>query len=95
MAGIITPRSARPFVGMDIGHAPPTPSRPSHAEAAPVEIAAVTALIRRVGLMRAQRILGIDRHTMDRVRGGLPVHRGTMMCVRAGLAQSTPSEPQP
>jgi hypothetical protein len=59
------------------------------------EIAAVTALIRRVGLMRAQRILGIGRHTMDRVRGGLPVHRGTMMCVRAGLAQSTPSEPKP
>ena len=75
---------------MDTGHAPPTPSRPSHSTASPAEAAAVTALIHRVGLMHAQRTLGGDRHTMDRVRGGLPVHRGTMMCVRAGLAaQST------
>jgi hypothetical protein len=44
-----------------------------------------------VGLVRAQRTLGIDRHTMDRVRGCLPVHRGTMMCVRDGLAR----EPTP
>lgn len=78
---------------MDTGHAP-TPSRPSHLAATPAEIAAVTGLLRRVGLVQAQRILGIDRHTLDRVRGGLPVHRGTMMCVRAGLAQSGPSEAQ-
>jgi len=77
---------------MDIGHAP-TPSRPSHATASPAEIAAVNALIRRAGLTRAQRTLGLDRHTLDRVRGGLAVHRGTMMCVRAGLAADR--EPQP
>lgn len=77
---------------MDIGHAP-TPSRPSHATATPAEITAVTGLICRVGFIRAQRTLGIDRHTMDRVRGGLPVHRGTMMCVRAGLAADRETTP--
>jgi hypothetical protein len=77
--------------GMDIGHAPPTPSRPSHATASPDEIAAVTHLIRGVGFLRACARLGIDRHTLDRVRGGLPVHRGTMMVVRAALA----AEPTP
>jgi hypothetical protein len=75
---------------MDTGHPTfATPSRPSHVVATPAEIAAVTALVRRVGLTRAQRTLGIDRHTLDRVRGGLPVHRGTMMCVRDGLARET------
>lgn len=79
---------------MDTRQVPRT-ARPSHLAASPAEIAGVTALLARVGLVRAQQILGLDRHTLDRVRGGLPVHRGTLMCVRAGLAQPTPPERAP
>ena len=67
--------------------APPVnPSRPSHVAPTPDEIAAVRALHARVGLERTVQDLGIGRHTVERVRGGLAVHRSTMIAVRIALA---------
>jgi len=68
-------------------------ARPSHVTPTQAEIDAVCDLLAREGLARTQTILGIGRHTVQRLRGGLPVHRGTMMCVRAGLAQADGERP--
>jgi hypothetical protein len=62
-----------------------TASRPSHVTPTDTEIAAVRELHARVGLRRAQEILGLGRHTIERVRGGLSVHRATMIAVRVAL----------
>ena len=80
---------------MHRGHTPPpNPSRPSHVVPTEAEIAAVSALLARVGLERTVETLGIGRHTVERVRGGLPVHRGTLLAVRMALATFCTGEPQ-
>jgi len=63
-----------------------THARPSHATPTPAEVAAVRDLLAREGLARTQQILGIGRHTVERIRGRLTVHRSTMIAVRVALA---------
>jgi hypothetical protein len=71
-----------------------TLSRPSHVTPTNAEIAAVRDLLARVGLRRTQEILGLGRHTVERVRGGLPVHRGTMIATRVALGMEV-ARPEP
>lgn len=71
-------------------------TRPSHTTPTPAETAAVRALLAREGLARTQQILGIGRHTVQRVRAGcLPVHHGTMIAVRVALRLHNQMERQP
>ena len=59
--------------------------RPGYVTPSPLVISRVRALRTRMGLACTQRILGIGRHTVDRVLGGLPVHRATALVVRMAL----------
>lgn len=61
----------------------------------PAETAAVRLLLDREGLARTQELLGIGRHTVDRLRGCLPVHRSTIIAVRAALMAIGQSESRP
>lgn len=55
-----------------------------------VVVIAVRQLLAREGLARTAQLLGIGSHTVQRFRGGLPVHRGTYLVVRAALAPLAP-----
>ena len=59
------------------------------------DAAAADSIYRREGLARATEILGVGRHTLERVRGGLPVRRPTLLAVRAAItvAQQRAEEP--
>ena len=52
----------------------------------PTDTAAVCALVAAVGPRQAYAQLGLGRHTVDRIRGGLPVQRATLTHVRVALA---------
>jgi hypothetical protein len=54
-------------------------------------VAAVRALLAREGLANTCALLGISRNTVDRIRGGLPIHRGTFLVVREALAPIAPT----
>jgi len=55
----------------------------------------ITAAIRRLfdheGLAGTCRLLAVSRGTCDRLRGGLPVHVGTLLVVREALAAIDPT----
>jgi hypothetical protein len=70
-------------------------TRTTHVTLGAREIAAVRQLIGRVGAIRTHTILGIGRHTVDRVIGGLTVHRATALAVRMALARIGAEEVQP
>ncbi len=57
----------------------------------PAVVAAVRHLLAREGLARTCKLLGISRNTVDRIRGALPIHRGTFLIVREALAPITPT----
>jgi hypothetical protein len=67
--------------------------RPSHTTPSADEIAQVRKLVEQVGAEGAQRILGLGRHTVDRIQGGLTVHRGTLAQLRNVLEQQTQVQP--
>jgi hypothetical protein len=50
------------------------------------EVAALNALYRAQGLDRTIALLGVSRHTLDRLRGGLGVRRSTLCQARLALA---------
>jgi hypothetical protein len=57
----------------------------------PAVVAAVRQLVAREGLIRTCSLLGVSRNTVDRLRGSLPVHRGTFLVVRDALAPIVPT----
>lgn len=57
----------------------------------PATVAAVRDLLAREGLTRTCSLLGVSRNTVDRIRGGLPIHRGTFLVVREALAPIAPA----
>ena len=57
----------------------------------PAVVAAVRRLVVREGLLPTCSLLGVSRATVDRLRGALPVHRGTYLVVRAALAPIDPA----
>jgi hypothetical protein len=52
---------------------------------------AVRRLYAREGLARTCELLRVSRQTVDRLRGGVPVHIGTLLVVRAALAPIDPA----
>jgi len=52
--------------------------------------AAVAALVAARGVMAAAARLCVNRHTMDRIRGGLQVHRSTLVAVSLVLGLPLP-----
>jgi hypothetical protein len=56
----------------------------------PAVVSAVRQLLVREGLAGTCRLLGVSRATVDRLRGALPVHRGTFLVVREALAPIAP-----
>jgi hypothetical protein len=72
-----------------------TVARPSHATPTPTEVSAVSEIFAREGQVRTQQILGLGRHTVERLRGGLPVHRSTMIACRLALRLHSRPESQP
>lgn len=67
----------------------------AHVRLTAGEIAAVRRLIERVGATGAYGTLGLGRHTVDRVIGGLTVHRATALAVRVALARIGTEEVRP
>jgi hypothetical protein len=60
--------------------------RPTHESPTADQTAAVRALVRRLGARQTQQALRLGRHTIDRILGGLTVHRGTIIALREALA---------
>ena len=52
----------------------------------PTVTSAVRRLYAREGLARTCELLHVSRATVDRLRGGVPVHVGTLMVVLKALA---------
>ena len=57
-------------------------------------VATVRQLLEREGLARTCQILGVSRQTVTRIRGALPVHRGTFLVVRDALSPIAPAVEQ-
>lgn len=56
----------------------------------PTVKAAARRLFASEGL-RACGLLGVSRNTLDRLRGGLPIHVGTLLVVKQALAAIDPT----
>lgn len=59
------------------------------------EVQTVSALYAAHGLVRAVALLGVGRHTLDRLRGGLPVRRSTLTQARVALGLLAQQERRP
>ena len=57
----------------------------------PAVVASVRRLVVREGLLPTCSLLGVSRATIDRLRGALPVHTGTLLVVREALAPFDPA----
>jgi hypothetical protein len=57
----------------------------------PTLTAAVRRLYAREGLAGTCRLLRLSRQTVDRLRGGVPVHVGTLLVAREALAPIDPA----
>ena len=69
--------------------------RPSHAPLTVPEVATLNNVIDTLGFKRAQTELQVGRHTLDRLCGSLPLHRGTLTRIRLALATVTFDVEQP
>jgi hypothetical protein len=49
------------------------------------DVAAIDALVARHGLRGAVRVTGLPREAIDRIRGGLPCRRASLLAVRMVL----------
>jgi hypothetical protein len=84
---------------MDIAH----PTRPPRTAPAGTvvptddDVAALDALVARHGLRGAVRVSGLPREAIDRIRGGLPCRRASLLAARLVLRQLAdgPREPRP
>jgi hypothetical protein len=59
------------------------------------EAAAVANMLERLGLEGTQAALGIGRHTIQRLRGRLPVRRGSLVVARLALGMSADGTVRP
>jgi hypothetical protein len=57
----------------------------------PTIVAATRRLTAREGVARAARLLGIPRDTLTRLRGGVPVRRGTLIIAVQALSALDPT----
>lgn len=53
----------------------------------------VTALVGRVGLVRAARVLGVGREALARLLAGQPVRAGTLALVEQNLPDPPSEQP--
>jgi len=73
-----------------------TTTRPSHVIPTASESAAVAEMLDRRGLAATMAAIGLGRHTVQRLRGRLPVHRGSLTQLRLALRlQAAQRERQP
>ena len=70
-------------------------TRPSHARPTAHESAVVGEMLDRLGLAGTMTVIGLGRHTISRLRGGLPVHRSTLTHLRMSLRLTEKLEPTP
>ena len=52
-------------------------------------------MLDRLGLAGTMTVIGLGRHTISRLRGGLPVHRSTLTHLRMSLRLTEKLEPTP
>jgi hypothetical protein len=59
------------------------------------DIAAIDALVARHGLRGAVRVSGLPREALDRIRGGLPCRRASLLAARLVMRAlaDEPTEP--